>query len=309
MTTSIAASTDQRERFYRLVPELLADDDRLALVLAEIGVAYVDPFLTNDVRQRVVNVGIREQLLISLAGGMALAGMRPIVHTFPPFLIERPFEQVKLDLGHQGVGAVLVSAGGSYGMASGGQTHFGHRDVAVLDTLDGWTVHVPGTADEAEDALRRAVRSDGRVYLRLDGTSNRRRYSDGPGFTVLRRGGSGTVVAVGPTADNTLDAVEHRDVTVLYADTVRPFDATTLLSTLSRPDVAIVEPYLAGTSVPYLSDALSHVPHRVLGLGVRREELRKYGSPKNHERAHGLDVGGLRNSLDEFFGSAPRLGG
>ncbi|SNT17992.1 transketolase family protein [Rhodococcoides kyotonense] len=302
MTTSLAAETDQRERFYRVVPELLADDTRRALVLAEIGVAYLDPHLTDDVRPRVINVGIREQLLISVAGGMALAGMRPIVHTFPPFLIERPFEQVKLDLGHQGVGAVLVSSGGSYSMAAGGQTHFGHRDVALLDTLDDWTIHVPGHADEAERALRRAVASDDRVYIRLDGRSNRRRYSEAGGFTVLKRGSAGTVIAVGPTADNTLKAVEHRDVTVLYADTIRPFDAETVVSTLTLPDLAIVEPYLAGTSIPHLSDAVKHVPHRLLGLGVEHKELRKYGSPKDHERAHGLDVEGLKNRLDDFFG-------
>ncbi|MGB8961464.1 MAG: hypothetical protein WCC38_05850 [Pseudonocardiaceae bacterium] len=146
MTTTTAAPTaraaeDQRERFYRLIPQLLREDPRLALVLAEIGAGYLDPAVTAPVADRVVNVGIREQLLLGVAGGLAMTGMRPIVHTFPPFLIERPFEQVKLDLGHQGVGAVLVSAGGSYGWPSGGQTHFGHRDVALLDTVDGWTVH------------------------------------------------------------------------------------------------------------------------------------------------------------------------
>lgn len=100
-------TTDQREHFYRLVPELLAQDERIVLVLAEIGAAYLEPHLTPDIRSRVVNVGIREQTMIGVAGGMALAGLRPIVHTFPPFLIERPFEQVKLDLGHQDVGAIL----------------------------------------------------------------------------------------------------------------------------------------------------------------------------------------------------------
>ncbi|CCQ14052.1 Transketolase B subunit (fragment), partial [Rhodococcus sp. AW25M09] len=52
-------TTDQREHFYRLVPELLAQDERIVLVLAEIGAAYLEPHLTPDIRSRVVNVGIR----------------------------------------------------------------------------------------------------------------------------------------------------------------------------------------------------------------------------------------------------------
>ena len=131
MSITVEKSLDQREIFYRLVPQLLADDERLALVIAEIGAAYLEPHIAPEVRPRVVIVGIREQAMIGVAGGMALAGMRPIVHTFPPFLIERPFEQVKLDLGHQGVGAVLVSSGGSYGWPQGGETHFGQRDLNI----------------------------------------------------------------------------------------------------------------------------------------------------------------------------------
>ena len=204
---------DLRTRFYRLLPELLAEDQRAVAVFGEVGVGYLDEAAVAPVADRVINVGIREQLVIGVAGGLALTGLRPIAHTFGPFLVERPFEQVKLDLGHQGVGAVLVSAGGSYDWPQGGETHFGYRDVAVLDTLDGWTVHVPGHPDEAEALLRAAVRDDGRVYLRLGADANAEAHPTGP-MAVLRRGRRGTVVAVGPMADRTLAATADLDVTV-----------------------------------------------------------------------------------------------
>jgi transketolase len=292
----------QRERFYRLLPELLATDPRLALVLAEIGVGYLDAAAVAPVADRVVNVGIREQLMIGVAGGLALTGLRPIVHTFPPFLLERPFEQVKVDLDHQDVGAVLVSAGASYAWPGGGQTHFGHRDVALLDTLDSWTVHVPGHAEEVETLLRQAVGSDGRVYLRLDPVSNTeaRPATDGR-LDVVRRGGRGTVIAVGPMLDRVLAATEGRDLTVVYAATVRPFDSVGLRAALTEPDVAVVEPYLAGTSVAVVSEALHDTRHRVVGLGVGSHDLRRYGTVADHDAAHGLDPAGLRRSLDGFF--------
>ncbi|MFI8566298.1 transketolase family protein [Rhodococcus sp. NPDC078407] len=241
----MTATLDQREYFYRLLPELLAQDERIALVLAEIGVGYLEPDLTEDVRSRVINVGIREQAMIGVAGGMALAGMRPIVHTFPPFLIERPFEQVKLDLGHQGVGAILVSSGGSYGWPQGGETHFGQRDVALLDTLGGWTVHVPGHVDEVEWMLRTAAATDDCVYIRLDGVCNERPHGqEDASMTVLQQGNSGTVISVGPMTDRVLVAARGRDLTVLHASTIRPFDGTTLRTTLTAPDVMIWSPIL-----------------------------------------------------------------
>jgi transketolase len=303
------ANEGQRERFYRLAPELLVADRRLALVLADIGVDYLDPESVAPVADRVINVGIREQLLIGVAGGLGLAGIRPIVHTFVPFLLERPYEQVKLDLDHQGVGAVLVSAGASYSWPVGGETHFGPRDVALLDTLDGWTVHVPGHPDEAELLLRQAVAAEGRVYLRLDPESNSMSRPDPAGrLQVVRTGRRGTVVAVGPTLDRVLAAAEGRDLTVAYAHTVRPFDAAGLRAVITEPDVVVVEPYLAGTSVRVLSDALRDLRHRVLGLGVGPHELRRYGTVAEHHAAHGLDVVGIRGSLDRFFAGGGSAG-
>ncbi|MFP5068616.1 transketolase family protein [Pseudonocardia nantongensis] len=301
LRTGTQRSLDQRERFYDLLPELVAADPRVVVLLADIGAGYLD--VPPEVADRIVNVGIREQLLVSAAGGLALSGMRPLVHTFAPFLLERPYEQLKLDLGHQGAGAVLVSAGGSYDMPTAGETHSGSRDVPLLDTVAGWTVHVPGNADEAEALIRAVLPGDDRVYVRLGAASNAVAQPVGGGMTVLRRGSRGTVVAVGPTADRTLAAVADLDVTVLYAATVRPFDGATLRATLTEPDVVLVEPYLAGASTRFAADALSGIRHRVLGLGVGTAELRRYGTVADHDAAHGLDVAGIRRSVAGFLGS------
>ncbi|SHN17854.1 transketolase family protein [Streptomyces yunnanensis] len=296
-----------RERFAAVTSRLLDEDPRLAVVLADIGVdGFADAARRHP--ERVVNVGIREQLLVGVGGGLALAGLRPVLHTFASFLVERPFEQLKLDFGHQGTGGVLVSAGASYDWPSGGFTHMAPGDVALLDTLDDWTVHVPGHPDEAETLLREAAAAgDDKVYVRLSVQVNEvPRPVGGAGFDTVREGRRGVVVAVGPMLDNVLAATEGLDVTVLYATTVRPFDSRALRAAAGAAgssDVVLVEPYLAGTSTRHANEALADRPHRVLGLGVGRRELRRYGQLAEHLAAHGLDPQGLRARITGFLGA------
>ncbi|MFD0821648.1 transketolase family protein, partial [Micromonospora zhanjiangensis] len=194
-----------RERFIETTTDLLADDPRSALVLADISAAS----FTSAARRhpdRVLNVGIREQLMIGVAGGLALTGLRPIVHSYATFLVDRAYEQIKLDLDHQGVGAVLVSIGGSYDGSAAGRTHMSPGDVALFDTLGDWTVHVPGHPDEVAGLLRAAVGGDEPVYLRLSTQTNDAAYPGDGRIRVLRRGTAGAplVLAVGPTLTATL---------------------------------------------------------------------------------------------------------
>jgi transketolase len=290
-----------RETFLSTIDAALDVDSRLAVVVADISAAQLGAVKLRHPR-RVINVGIREQLLISVAGGLALAGMRPVAHTFASFLVERPFEQVKLDLGHQGAGAVLVSSGASYDMAYAGRTHQSPADVALIDTLPGWTVHVPGHHEEARRLLLESLPGDGKVYVRLSEDANAESHL-GVGFQVMRQGSRGVVLAIGPTLDRVLAATISIDVTVLYASTIRPFDAVGLRAAVRSAvaDVVVVEPYLAGTSALFVAEALADIPHRLRSLGVRRDtEVRMYGEMADHDLAHGLDETSIAVAVKEF---------
>ena len=300
--------TDPRQTFAQTASELVEEDLSVALVYAEISGQYFRDVERRH-RDRVVNVGIREQLLVNVGAGMALTGMRPIVHTFGSFLVERAFEQVKLGFNHQDVGGVLVGSGGSFDSAAAGRTHQVPGDVALIDTLPGWTIHTPGTAAEVAASTRTAVAGSGRDYVRVVAQQNTTSYPVRPGrFHVVRRGSaqrSATVLAVGPVLDSVLAAVTGLDVDVLYANTVRPFDARTLREVAgAAPAVVLVEPYLAGTSSRCVSAALVEVPHRLLALGVGAEELRRYGRPEEHVAAHRLDPAGLGRSIRGFMTTA-----
>jgi transketolase len=298
--------TDMRTVFASAASSLLDEDPLAAVVLAEIS---ADLFAKAAARHpdRVLNVGIREQLMGSVGGGLALAGLRPIVHTYAPFLVERAFEQVKLDLSHQEARAVLVSIGASYDAARAGRTHQAPEDVALLDTLPGFAVQVPGHPDEVPGLLREAVATldSGSVYLRLSAESNRSALPLWPGLQVVRPGRQAVVVAVGPMLSPVLDAVGDLDVAVAYTTTVRPFDGEGLraLALSSGSAVVLVEPYLAGTSAHAVSSALAGRAFRLLSLGVGRSELRRYGTPAYHAALHGLDATGIRRSVTDFLGA------
>jgi transketolase len=301
-----------RQAFIDTATRLLDDDPRTAVVLADIS---AEPFRPAADRHpdRVLNVGIREQLMIGVAGGLALTGLRPIVHSYATFVVDRAYEQIKLDLDHQGVGAVLVSVGASYDGSTMGRTHMSPGDVALLDTLDttggaGWTVHVPGHPDEVPPLLRRAAGHDGNVYLRLSTHHNDRPHDgphdDGPpagGVHAVRTGRHALVLAVGPMLDPVLRATEGLDVTVAYTNTPRPWDADAVRALLPAPAVVLVEPYLAGTSSRLIAETLADVAHRTLALGVGRADLHRYGAPTDHARWHGLDPAGLRRSITGFL--------
>jgi transketolase len=288
-----------RETFVRTTTTLLDEDPRTALVLADISADAFAPAMRRH-PDRVLNVGIREQLMTGVAGGLALTGLRPYLHSYAPFLIDRAYEQIKLDLGHQDAGAVLVSIGASYDAAAEGYTHQSPGDVALLDTLEGWTVHVPGHHSEVDPLLRDAARHDDRVYVRLTVQENATAHQSGPKLVTIKRGGP-LVVAVGPMLDPVIEATRGMDVTVAYTNTPRPLDAEGL-RLLTEGEVVMVEPYLAGTSARQVSAALEGMPHRALHLGVGHHEVRRYGTWQDHARAHGLDAAGLKRKIESFLG-------
>tara|TARA_B100000579_G_C22336469_1_gene622901 strand:- start:36 stop:527 length:492 start_codon:yes stop_codon:yes gene_type:complete len=96
-----------RRSFGKILNKLANKDKKIVLLVGDIGYGIFDDFRRNH-SKRFFNLGICEQSLISVASGMALEGYKPWVYTITPFLIERPFEQVKLDIDQQNVNVKLV---------------------------------------------------------------------------------------------------------------------------------------------------------------------------------------------------------
>jgi transketolase len=107
---------------------------RRAFGKAIVQLAKKDPsivLITGDVEQEITeykelcpdsyfNFGLCEQSMISAAAGMAAEGLRPVVYSITPFILERPFEQIKIDIDEQNLPVILV---GNSDYPTAGPTH------------------------------------------------------------------------------------------------------------------------------------------------------------------------------------------
>ena len=101
-----------RKEFARLMLEMGGKEERLIVLVGDISVFGLREFRRNY-PERFYNIGVCEQSTISIASGMALAGLIPVVHSIAPFITERCFEQIKDDFGYQGLGGNFISIGAS----------------------------------------------------------------------------------------------------------------------------------------------------------------------------------------------------
>ncbi len=292
-----------RDRMGKVVGELIETDPQTAVILADISTNYFTEAF-KKYPERVINLGIMEQTMVSLASGFALEGFHPIMHSITPFVTERPFEQIKDDFCYQGLGGTIISIGASYDYGTDGMTHHGAGDVPILKTLPRMQVCVPGTPDEFETLLRQTYNSGAPTYIRTSIQQNQvsRPIRFGQ-LHVERKGQDGVVVAVGPMLERTLAAVDEMDLTVLYATTIVPFDAETLQRAVANasPNVILVEPYYEGGLAQDVAHALQSTPTRIKTIGVPRRVLDKYGPPEQHDEELGLTVEGIRRRISCFL--------
>lgn len=282
------------------VGDLMDGDPSVFVVLADISEGFFDRAL-HEHPDRIINVGIMEQTMISLAAGVALEGFIPVCHSIVPFVVERPFEQLKDDFCYQGLGGNFISAGASYDYGTEGMTHHGAGDVGVLGTLPGMQIVVPGTPTEFDALFRAAYANGSPTYFRTSLRQNSLDRSVSFGrLELVRAGSAATVVAVGPMLDPTLAAIDGLDVAVLYATTLAPFDAQTLRAVASSRAVVLVEPFYEGTMIAEVVRALAPDPVRVEAIGVPRRVLSRYGTPEQLDIEIGLTPEDIRRRIEAF---------
>jgi len=152
-----------RRRFGEVITRLADEDDKIIVIVADIGYRVFDEFREKH-PNRFINMGICEQSIIGAASGMALEGLKPWVYTITPFLIERPFEQVKLDIDQQNVNVNLV---GFADYPSLGPTHTELNAKKMMQLFKNIESFFPKDGDETEKNIIQAYKMQGPSFISL----------------------------------------------------------------------------------------------------------------------------------------------
>lgn len=287
-----------RKQFVQTLEPLLNENKKLSILLGDIGVFGFKKAAQNH-PDRVYNIGILEQATISLAAGMAKTGLIPVVHTIAPFLVERAFEQLKDDFCYQKLGGNFVSVGASYDYAALGCTHHCPGDIEIMKSIPGMEVVVPGTAAEFDSLFRQAYSNGHPTYFRLSERENAESYPVQFGKAhLVKKGSQATVIAIGPTLKNVLEATQGLDVTVLYYTTIAPFDSAALQENSKSSRIILIEPGYEGSLAREVSKAMGRTRFSLDSIGVPREFLTKYGKAEEHDQAIGMTATAIRTRIE-----------
>ena len=136
------------------------------IITGDAGLGVLDQF-QKKYPDRFLNLGVAEQNAISMAAGIAMSGFKVYLYNIIPFLLYRPYEQVRNDICYQNLPVVLVGIGSGITHAPAGMTHYSVEDLGIVQTLPGLTVLSPADPVEAKKAAEYSLECLSPLYVRL----------------------------------------------------------------------------------------------------------------------------------------------
>lgn len=137
-----------RKIFIETMKELMQKDSLTYLLIGDVG-GEIYNSIRQDFPDKVTNIGINEQAMIGMAAGMALEGLKPYVYSITPFILERPFEQIKLDIVQQNANVKLI---GYWDYPRAGPTHFTKEPGRICNIL-GLKYFAPKDSAETKELI------------------------------------------------------------------------------------------------------------------------------------------------------------
>ena len=300
-----------------LVDVMDQHDEVVAMTAAMPGSLGLLPAMVKH-PDRVIDVGIAEQHMVTSAAGLAHEGKIPVVAVYSTFF-SRGFDQANLDVGlHDEHVVFCFDRAGITG--DDGASHHGVLDLALCLRIPTMTVFAPSCEGELVEMLGTAVELEGPVSLRWPKYATVQRESIGSGLAANRlreAGAAGTVaiVAIGDRVEAALAAAESMaqddiDATVWDPRVIRPVDPS-MLEDLSRYDlvVTVENGYVGGGAGAHIADRLVELTGvlqapRVLRLGVPDGYI-QHAKPDHILAELGLDAAGIDAAIRKTLGIDP----
>jgi transketolase len=234
--------TSLRPQFAETISRIGNIDRDLFVIVGDISHGLLSEFRRNN-PDRYRNIGICEPAMISVAAGLNATGFNPVVHTIAPFLIERSFEQIKLDFGYQNLSCNLISVGSSFDYVKLGCSHHSYIDVALIASIEGSKVFTPGSRGEFDKLFSENYQTPGVKYFRLTEKGHEfdeltREAKTGKNI-VIRQGDDLTVVALGPSLNSAISLADMLaevglSAEIIYVHSFKPFDGESILESVSK---------------------------------------------------------------------------
>lgn len=230
-----------RKTFINTLIDLARKDKDIVLITPDMGFSVLEPFF-DEFPERAINCGIAEQNAVSIASGLALMGKKPYVYTIIPFLVERAFEQVKLDVAYMNTNVKLVGIGAGFTYGAAGATHHAIEDISLMRTLPNMTVCCPGDNNEAEQIIRKTVNNDKPMYIRI-GRHNRGIFDNNTievgKASIIEEGKDIAIISTSNMLPDAYDYCqklksEGRKPYLISMHTIKPLDKECLLSLINK---------------------------------------------------------------------------
>ena len=267
-------------------------DPNIVLIFGDVSV-YLFKEFQDKYPDRFYNLGICENTLISSGAGLSSQGFVPFVHSINPFITERSFEQIKLDMCYNHFGGNIVTCGASFDYAWDGATHHSYTDIAILRLLPGIEIVQPGSRKELDALLRTQYNNGNTTYFRLSDHPHEieMEVEFGKAVTLRDKGAPLTIMTAGPLLENVMHACEGLDVNLVYFHTIKPVDRDTI-ERFRDTSILVVHDAFG------LHEAVNEVP----GLnteyhGLPDQFLSYYGNLGDIRKELGLDPEGIRKAI------------
>ncbi len=269
--------------FAQAIHDLAESGRDFVAVAADLGRSAGFDRISRQFPDLCVNVGIAEQNLIGVSGGLAKDGTPVFATTFASFASARCTDQVRILMGYSGLNIKLVGMDSGLIQAQSGATHYGFGDLAIMRSIPGITILSPADGLETYCATVAALEWQGPVYLRLTGGQTLPMIHKNVDFALaigkaikVREGTDVAFIGCGSILANALEAaalLEARGLssTVIDMHTLRPLDREALDGIASHRLIVTVEEHtthggLGAAVAESLAPRKVRPPHLLVGI-------------------------------------------